>query len=360
MVDITPGMISSGTVDKKEAEKVFEANKDIENFKSPKKKFNKELSVQEAGLLIDSVKSELKKSIVGQEDIIHELLRGILCNGHVLVEGVPGIAKTLIILSLSVVTGCEAKRIQFTVDLLPADIIGIRSYTPGKGFETIKGPVFANFLIADEINRSPSKTQSAMLEAMQEKRVTIGRETYELPKPFFVMATQNPIETSGVYDLPEAQLDRFLFKLIIDYPNSDQEIEIIDTNITNRTLASYGLRTILNSQLIINMQEKVKKIYLSDPIKRYIVDIVGKTRDKDSEFAKYIAFGCSPRASIALGISSRAEALMAGRTHVLPQDVKKVAYSVLRHRLLLNYEAEADKVNSDMIIREIFKIIRVP
>lgn len=309
---------------------------------------------------IQVVEDELGKIVVGQRNVVRGIIRAILCEGHVLVEGVPGLAKTLIIRAIAQVMGCEMKRIQFTVDLLPTDITGINSYDPKKGFQIMKGPIFANFVIADEINRSPPKTQSALLEAMQEKVVTIAKETYELPRPFFVMATQNPIETSGVYTLPEAQVDRFIFKLVIDYPTPSEEQGILSQNMTIKNFEDYKLKSVLCASKIIEMQKKVKEIYTSDEIKDYIVRLVNKTRNKDFEFSKYVSYGASPRASIFLYLASKAEALMNGRDYVLPEDVKVVAFPILRHRIILNYEAEADKVSTDDIIKHLLKNVRAP
>lgn len=310
--------------------------------------------------ILKDVKKEIGKVVVGQQEVIHGFLRGILCNGHVLVEGVPGVAKTLIVKSMAKVLGCEMKRIQFTVDLLPTDITGIMSYDPKKGFEVLKGPIFANFVLADEINRSPPKTQSALLEAMQEKAVTISKETYQLPLPFFVMATENPLETSGVYTLPEAQIDRFLFKLIMGYPKEDEERLVLNQNTTIKDFDSYDLKSILNPQKIIDLQKQVKNIFTSEAIEKYIVQIVSKTRDREEEYSQYVSYGASPRASIALFIASKAEALMNGRDYVIPEDVKVVAYPILRHRIILNYEAEAENVTTDKIIEQILGKVDVP
>lgn len=310
--------------------------------------------------VIKSIEKEVSRIVVGQEEVIKGIIRGILCNGHVLVEGVPGVAKTLIIVAISKVTGCEMKRIQFTVDLLPTDITGIQSYVPEKGFEIMKGPIFANFVVADEINRSPPKTQSALLEAMQEKKVTIAKESYNLPTPFFVMATENPLENSGVYQLPEAQIDRFLFKLIIDYPKIKEEVYILEQNMTTSTFDSYNLKPVVTPKEIIELQELTKRVFTSEAIKKYIVDIVNVSRRKDLDFSKYISFGGSPRASISLFIASKAEALMNGRDYVTPKDVLEVIYPVLRHRLILTYQAEADKVDSDTIIAKILKHVSAP
>lgn len=321
------------------------------------KKKRKEENVRE---VVESIKKEVAKIVVGQDEIVHDIIRSILCDGHVLVEGVPGTAKTLIVKTFAKITGCEMKRIQFTVDLLPTDITGIMSYTPKKGFEIIKGPIFSNFVIADEINRSPPKTQSALLEAMQEKAVTISRETYELPKPFFVMATENPLEVSGVYSLPEAQVDRFLFKLIVTYPQEKEEKTILENNVTIKKFEDYKLKEILSPKKILSLQERTKKIFASEAIKNYIVKIVGFTRKKDEEYSQYISCGASPRASIALYIASKAEAMMKGRRYVIPQDVKTVVYPILRHRIILNYEAEAEKITTDEVIKRILQKVIAP
>ncbi len=311
--------------------------------------------------LLFEVEREMSKIVVGQHDIIHGILRAVICDGHVLVEGVPGTAKTLIVRAMARVLGCDMKRIQFTVDLLPTDITGIMSYAPKKGLEIMKGPVFTNFVLADEINRSPPKTQSALLEAMQEKEVTIAKETYKLPDPFFVMATENPIENSGVYSLPEAQIDRFLFKLLIDYPDNEEEKAVLQTNTTISKFESYDLKAVLSPAKILDLQKQVKKIFASDIIEEYIVKIVRETRDKKtSEFAKYVSYGASPRASIALYIASKAEALMQGRDYVIPEDVKTVVFPVLRHRIMLNYEAEAEQITTDKVIKHILSRVNAP
>jgi len=306
------------------------------------------------------MKKEMAKVIVGQEKVVDSLILGVICDGHVLLEGVPGIAKTLAIRALGQVAGCQTKRIQFTVDLLPTDIIGITTYTPKKGFEIIKGPIFANFVIADEINRSPSKTQSALIEAMQEKQVTIGKTTFKLPLPFFVMATENPLETSGVYTLPEAQIDRFLFKILMGYPEIEDERRIMESNITIKKFEDFKLNAISSPQEILKMQSLVKKIYLSNKVKEYILRIVEITRTKNFEHGKYVEWGASPRASIALFIASKAKALTQGRNFVIPKDVKDIAHGVLRHRLILSYKAGAEGITSDKVIDEILSRIRVP
>lgn len=316
--------------------------------------------LQDCAEKLKLVKKEISKAVVGQEVVVNSLIRALICNGHVLVEGVPGVAKTFVIKCLGTVSGCEVKRVQFTVDLLPTDITGQTIYRPGKGFELVKGPVFANFLIADEINRSPPKTQSALLEAMQEKQVTVGQETLNLPKPFFVMATQNPLEQAGVYTLPEAQVDRFIFKVIMGYPNKEQERTILRQNTDLNGFDKFQLKQIIHPKDILEMQELVKQVYISKEIEEYIIDIVNHTRDKKTKFAKFIEWGASPRASISLFTAARAEAFMNGRSFVVPQDIKRVSHDVLRHRILLNYEAEAENMNSDTIINGILNEIPVP
>ena len=318
-----------------------------------------ETEIKKTRINILKLKKEMSKVIFGQEDIVNGLIMGLLCNAHVLVEGVPGIAKTLAIRALASASGCTVQRIQFTVDMLPTDIIGLTSYTPEKGFEIIKGPIFANFIIADEINRAPPKTQSALIEGMQEKQVTIGRKKFHLPNPFFVMATENPIENAGVYPLPEAQIDRFLFKLIMGYPKEEVEREVMETNITLRKFEAFGLKPVINPKEIIKMQEVVQKVYLDENIKSYILAIVRKTRNKDFKNSEYVTYGSSPRASIGLFITSKARALMQGRNYVLPEDVKKVVFDVMRHRLILSYKATLDKINPDSIIQEILNSVKV-
>jgi len=315
---------------------------------------------EDVAKVITDVEREISKVVVGQREIIHGIMRAVLCNGHVLVEGVPGVAKTLIVRAIAKILGCDMKRIQFTVDLLPTDITGIMSYIPKKGFSIMKGPVFTNFILADEINRSPPKTQSALLEAMQERSVTIARETYDLPSPFFVMATENPLEVSGVYSLPEAQIDRFLFKVLIGYPNQDEEKKILRSNMTMNSFESYNLKSVLSAKKILNLQEQVKNVFTSEVIDEYIVKIVEETRNKSGEFGKYISYGASPRASIALFISSKAEALMNGRDYVTPEDVRVVVYPVLRHRIILNYEAEAEEITTDKVIKHILGKVNAP
>lgn len=309
---------------------------------------------------IELMKKEISRVITGQEKTINSIIRALICNGNVFVEGVPGIAKTLIVRVLGIVSGCDVQRVQFTVDLLPTDIIGLTVYKQGDGFDIIKGPVFTNFLIADEINRSPPKTQSALLEAMQERQVTIGRNTFRLPDPFFVMATANPIEQSGVYTLPEAQLDRFLFKVLMDYPTSEEEKVIMRQNLDLIDLVDFDLKEKISTKELLEMQRLVKKIYISSEIEKYILDIVKSTRDRKKHYSKYIEFGASPRATIGLFIGSKAQALMNGRNYVIPQDVKDIAFEVLRHRIILNYESEAENISVDSIIKTILDETIIP
>ncbi|MBN1275759.1 MoxR family ATPase [Candidatus Woesearchaeota archaeon] len=304
----------------------------------------------------DRIRSEISKIMVGQRHIVDALIEAILCNGHVLLEGIPGLGKTLLVRTISTITGSSFSRIQFTPDLLPTDIIGITTYEEGKGFYTVKGPIFANFVLADEINRAPPKVQSALLEGMQERQVTIGKETFRLPFPFFVMATENPVEQLGTYKLPEAQLDRFLYKVMMTYPTFEEELLILKQNITTRDFSEFDLTPVLTPEEIIRAQQLVKHIRLDTKIENYIVRIVEATRDAEKyklESGKYISFGASPRSSIALFIASKAHALMRGSEVVKPMDVKSVAYQVLRHRIILNFEGQAEEINPDVIIKEI-------
>lgn len=317
------------------------------------------LRIKQLSEKINAVKKEVSKAIVGQENIVDSLIRALICDGHVLIEGVPGVAKTFVIRCLGKVSGCDVKRVQFTVDLLPTDITGMTIFK-GQEFEIVKGPIFANFLIADEINRSPPKTQSALLEAMQEKQVTIGKKTFDLPKPFFVMATENPLEQSGVYSLPEAQIDRFLFKLVMKYPNKNQEQKILRQNIDTKTFDEFNLKEVISIKEIIEIQSLIDQVYISNELENYIVEIVNATRVKDKKYSEYIEWGASPRASIGLFRASKAEALMRGRTYVVPQDIKNIAYDVLRHRIVLNYSAESANIKSDDLIKEILEQIAIP
>ena len=309
---------------------------------------------------IAEMRKEMGRVFFGHENVVDSLIRSILCDGHTLLEGVPGIAKTLAIKALAAVSGCSSRRIQFTVDLLPTDITGLTIYDPKKGFEIVKGPIFSNFVIADEINRSPPKTQSALIESMQEKQVTIGKETLKLPSPFFVMATQNPLEQEGVYILPEAQIDRFLYKVIFSYPTQENEQRVMEENMTFRKFEEMKIKPIVSDTKIIEMQKVVHRIYLDRKIKDYIMFIVDKSRRKDFRYGEFIEVGASPRASINLFISAKASALLSGRNYVIPEDVDKVAHDVLRHRIILSYRAQSEGIDSTKIIEEILKIASVP
>ncbi|MEK6864336.1 MAG: AAA family ATPase [Nanoarchaeota archaeon] len=350
--------INNAQIEKAPAKKKISTEK-----KDTDKKIDAAKKVKEFHQQLNDVRQEIKKVIIGQDMVVTGLLRGLICNSHILVEGLPGIAKTLLVRTLAIATGCSFSRIQFTVDLLPTDILGLQSYIEGKGFVTLKGPIFANFLMADEINRTPPKTQSALLEAMQERQVTIAKETFPLPNPFFVMATQNPLEQEGVYRLPEAQIDRFLFKILMPYPSMEEEQLILRNNITIQKFEDFNLQPILTPEKIILMQDFAKTIYLDPEIEKYIVRIVDATRHPAKyklEHAKYIELGCSPRAGICMFIGAKAQAMIEGKAFVTPQHVKDVAYDVMRHRLILTYEAEAEKVTPDTVIKEILSRVPVP
>jgi MoxR-like ATPase len=332
----------------------------INTSKPVSKKFEEE--IQHYQKLFDELRYEVSKIVVGQSDILNFLMEAILSHGHCLVEGIPGIAKTLLLRTLSVVTGSEFKRIQFTPDLLPTDIVGVTAYEKSKGFYTVKGPVFANFVLGDEINRAPPKVQSALLEAMQEKQVTIGHESFPLPHPFFVMATQNPVEQMGTYPLPEAQIDRFLYKIHIKYPSMDEEQKILERNISLQKFESFNLMPVMTPKDLLVLQGDVKKIYLDPKIEKYIVRLVDATRNPrkyNLEFGKYIEFGSSPRASIALFIASKANALLNGQVYVTPNNVKNVAANVFRHRMILTYEGQAESINQEEIIKELLSKVTV-
>ncbi|MEK6963053.1 MAG: MoxR family ATPase [Nanoarchaeota archaeon] len=339
---------------------VIEVKKGI-HFLTPK--LDKELTkkIEYYANKFEEIRKEVGKTVVGQKEAINSLLEALMGGGHVLVEGVPGIGKTLLVKTLTQVTGCVFSRIQFTPDLLPTDIVGITTYEEGRGFFTIKGPIFANFVLADEINRAPPKVQSALLESMQERQATIGKETFFLPNPFFVMATQNPIETLGTYKLPEAQVDRFIFKILMSYPDMIEEQAILQNNITLKRFEDFNVKAILSAREIIDLQEFVKKVYLDEKVEKYIVRLVDATRHWDRydiKLGKFIQFGGSPRTTISLFIAAKGHALLAGRNYVSPQDVKDVAMKVMRHRVLLNFEGEAEEVNPDEIINEV--LAKVP
>ncbi len=304
----------------------------------------------------------MDQTIVGQKHLVESLLIALLSNGHVLLEGVPGLAKTLAIKTLAQIIDAKYSRIQFTPDLLPADVLGTMVYSvKNETFQVKKGPVFANFVLADEINRAPAKVQSALLEAMQERQVTIGDKTFPLDEPFLVMATQNPIEQEGTYPLPEAQVDRFLLKVVIGYPSREEEKQIIRQNITN---GKKYIQPLLKPEEIIEAQKVVEKIYIDEKIERYIVDIVFATRFPSdyglNDLASIIAFGASPRASISLARAARSYAFLRQRGYVIPEDVRAVCHDVLRHRIGLTYEAEANSITADEIISEILDKVEVP
>ncbi|HEY0740736.1 MAG TPA: MoxR family ATPase [Chryseosolibacter sp.] len=309
---------------------------------------------QEHKQKISRVINEVSKVVVGQEYMVNRLLVGLFTNGHILLEGVPGLAKTLTVSTLAQVLHLDFQRIQFTPDLLPADLVGTMIYNQKDGkFEVKKGPIFANIILADEINRSPAKVQSALLEAMQEKTVTIGETTFKLDRPFLVMATQNPVDQEGTYPLPEAQVDRFMLKVSVNYPTKQQELEVM-RRISNMTF-KYEVNQVLTKEDIFSIREGVNKVKISESLENYIIELVYATRKpleyKLNEQAQYIQFGASPRASINLNLASKAMAYMDGRDYVLPEDIKEVALDVMNHRILLNYEAEADNVKTTDIIK---------
>lgn len=311
---------------------------------------------------VKQVYAEVAKVVVGQEYMVNRLLVGLFTNGHILLEGVPGLAKTLTISTVARVLHLDFSRIQFTPDLLPADLVGTMIYNQKEGkFEVKKGPIFANIVLADEINRSPAKVQSALLEAMQEKQVTIGETTFKLDKPFLVMATQNPVENEGTYPLPEAQIDRFMMKVFVDYPTKEHELEIM-RRISNMQF-SYEVNPILTKEDIFAIREAVNKVKMSESLERYIIELVTATR-KPKEYkldneAQYIQFGASPRASINMNLAAKAVAFMDGREYVLPEDIKEVALDVMNHRIILNYEAEADNVRTKDIIKALLSKVPI-
>ena len=321
-----------------------------------------ELIQKESGF-VDLINMEVKKVIVGQQHMIESLLIGLLSNGHILLEGVPGLAKTLAISTLSKVINVDFKRIQFTPDLLPADLLGTMIYNQKKEeFISKKGPLFSNFILADEINRAPAKVQSALLEAMQERQITIGDQTYKLPEPFLVMATQNPIEQEGTYPLPEAQVDRFMLKVVLPYPKREEERLIVRANVSSAGFEKPN--KVVDPKQIVRAREVVKKIYMDEKIEKYIVDIVYATREPEyyqlEKVKHYIAFGGSPRASISLANAAKAYAFLKKRGYVIPEDVRAVCKDVLRHRIGLSYEAEAENVSTEDVITTILNTVEVP
>jgi MoxR-like ATPase len=319
-------------------------------------------NVLENSTWIAPLQLEMARVIVGQKHLLDRLLVALLTNGHVLLEGVPGLAKTLALKTLASGIAVRFKRLQFTPDMLPADIVGTMIYNPQDGaFRTKHGPIFSNLILADEINRAPAKVQSALLEAMQERQVTIGDETYPLPNPFLVLATQNPLEQEGTYPLPEAQIDRFMMKVIVTYPNRSEERAILDAMATSESLPS--VRPVVSAQQILNARHVVNTLYVDDKIRNYIVDLVLATRPpiaKSLNLDGFIQTGASPRATINLTLAARAIAFLSGRHYVTPQDVKSIAMDVLRHRVSVTYEAEAENVSSEDVIQKILDALPVP
>ena len=312
---------------------------------------------------IDLLNMEIGKVIIGQKHMVESLLIGLLSNGHILLEGVPGLAKTLAISTLSKVINVDFKRVQFTPDLLPADLLGTMIYNQKKEeFISKKGPLFSNFILADEINRAPAKVQSALLEAMQERQITIGDKTYKLPEPFLVMATQNPIEQEGTYPLPEAQVDRFMLKVVLHYPNREEEKLIVRANVSSEGFPTP--KKVVDPKQIIKARDIVKKIYMDEKIEKYIIDIVYATREPEyyqlEEIKHFISFGGSPRASISLASAAKAYAFLKKRGYVIPEDVRAVCNDVLRHRIGLSYEAEAENITTENVITTILNKVEVP
>ncbi len=318
--------------------------------------------IKNESAFIDLLMTEISKTIVGQKMMVERLVIGLLGNGHVLLEGVPGLAKTLAIKSLSAAMKAEFRRIQFTPDLLPADLIGTQIYNQKDGnFLIKKGPIFSNFILADEINRAPAKVQSALLEAMQERQITIGEQTFKLQEPFLVLATQNPIEQEGTYPLPEAQVDRFMLKVKIGYPSREEELKIMRQNMAPEGAA---INPVISPSDILKGRELIQEIYVDEKIERYILDIVFATRNpkeyKLGKLENLITYGASPRATINLGLAARALAFIRRRGYVIPEDVRTIAFDVLRHRIALSYEAEAEEMTTENIIQEILNTIEVP
>lgn len=318
--------------------------------------------VRERGGFIKDLRAEMAKVIVGQQYLVDRLIIGLLSNGHILLEGVPGLAKTLSVKTLAACLATGFQRIQFTPDLLPADLVGTQIYNPKEGEFTIKkGPIFSNIILADEINRAPAKVQSALLEAMQEKQVTIGHESFPLPNPFLVLATENPIEQEGTYPLPEAQVDRFMLKLKVTYPTIAEERLILDAMAF--TQSDTGVKAVVQPEALVQARRVVDEIYVDDKIKEYILSIVFSTREPEQYQLKirdYLRYGASPRATIFLTVGARAHAFLNGRGYVTPQDVKSIAPDVLRHRIILSYEAEAEELGPDDLIKQILNELPVP
>ncbi len=318
-------------------------------------------AVQEASAFLPTLMTEINRCVVGQKYLVERLVIGLLANGHVLLEGVPGLAKTLSVKTLATAMHVKFSRLQFTPDMLPADVVGTQIYNPAGGFTTRKGPVFANLVLADEINRAPAKVQSALLEAMQERQVTIGDQTYKLPEPFLVLATQNPIEQEGTYTLPEAQVDRFMLKLKVGYPSREEERQILD--LMGRTSGHPVIEPVIEPAAILKARQVINDLYIDDKVKDYIVDVVCATRDPEAYKLKLkdlIQMGASPRATIALTLAAKAHAFLRGRGYVTPQDVKSIGLDVLRHRITLTYEAEAEEKTSEDIVQWLFDELPVP
>jgi len=314
------------------------------------------------GQMVEKIRNEIKKVVVGQEKMIDGLLIGLACDGHILLEGVPGLAKTTTVNALSKALGLTFKRVQFTPDLLPSDIIGAEIYDPkNNSFKIKQGPVFTNLLLADEINRAPAKVQSALLEVMQERQVTIGEESFRIDLPFLVMATQNPVEQEGAYNLPEAQLDRFMMKLVVGYNTPEEELEIA-RRVANDALGE--VQEVASKEAIFRIREDVKKIHIDEEVEKYIVDLVFATREPRKygleSIEKWIMYGASPRASIDLYKASRAQAYLRGKDFVSPVDIAYVAKDVLRHRIILSYEAEAEEITSDLIVDKVLETVPIP
>lgn len=328
-------------------------NKDIEQIQA---------IVEKESVFVEKLTSQMSSVIVGQKYMVERLLVGILANGHVLLEGVPGLAKTLAVKTLSDTIDTKFQRLQFTPDLLPADLIGTMIYNPQKAeFTAKKGPIFANIILADEINRAPAKVQSALLEAMQERQVTIGDTTYPLDEPFLVLATQNPIEQEGTYPLPEAQIDRFMLKLKISYPTPAEERIIMDRMTTGEKLT---VKKVIKARDIISARKVVAEIYVDEKVKEYILNLIHATREPEKyglgELKDLIAYGASPRGTIYLNLAAKAHAFLKGRGYITPEDIKAIGPDILRHRVLITYEAEAEEMNSDDIVKKIFDAIEVP
>jgi MoxR-like ATPase len=344
------------------AETVIEDPTDIDRMMEENSRKDLEQSFKIFHDKLAAAKAEIEKVIKGQDELVYSVLRALAVRGHVLLEGLPGLGKTVLCRCLSRICKLEFKRVQFTTDLLPSDIIGIMTYDKERGFDVVKGPIFTNIMLADEINRAPPKVQSALLEAMGERQVTLGKTTHELRNPFLVLATQNPIEQAGTYPLPEAQLDRFLFKVIVTYPDYDSEYHIMQNNLNNMHLDQFKLKVVLTKEDIIAMQGLINLVHVDLRLKEYILNIVRATRNPyevDLEHAALVNIGASPRASINILLAARAQCLIRGRYYLVPQDVKDVLHEVLRHRIHLNFQAKMANVDTDKIIDEILEKIQI-